>query len=173
MVTGPGCQSPYDVTGRRAGTRARCRCGTTLRIPKVSDEAETLRCPGCSAPASPQDAGSSYCHAALAVGACPTSFGRVFVRSQHCCHSAPELGVRVDICEGAGIGADAAELGRIVQFVMNGRVDQPRRRELEQLEEQLKAKRAEIASMPTISPYEAPDGGDFVRLLDTIRDFFR
>jgi Zn-finger nucleic acid-binding protein len=82
-------------------------------------------------------------------------------------------GVIVDICKAHGTWFDRDELGRIVQFVMKGGLDQSRRRELEQLEQRLKAKRAEIASAPTISTYEAPDGGDFVRLLDTIRDFFR
>jgi Zn-finger nucleic acid-binding protein len=83
-------------------------------------------------------------------------------------------GVIVDICKAHGTWFDRDELGRIVQFVMKGGLDQSRRRELEQLEQRLKAKRAEIASVPTIPTYEAPDGGDLVRLLlDTIRDFFR
>ena len=91
IITCSGCNSRYDVTGRRAGTRARCRCGTVVTIPKLSDSAEMLRCPGCGAPSSPENVSCSYCQAVLAVVACPGCFGRVFAGSKHCQHCGAEM----------------------------------------------------------------------------------
>jgi len=91
VITCSGCHSRYDVTGRRAGSRARCRCGTVVSIPKLSDSAEMLHCPGCGAPSSPEGVSCPYCQAVLAVVACPSCFGRVFAGSQHCQHCGAEM----------------------------------------------------------------------------------
>ena len=50
----------------------------------------TLRCPGCGAPASPDEGACGYCHAALTAIACPSCFAPVFRDTRHC----PRCGVR-------------------------------------------------------------------------------
>ena len=50
----------------------------------------SLRCPGCGAPASPDDGACGYCHAALTAIACPSCFTPVFRDTKHC----PRCGVR-------------------------------------------------------------------------------
>jgi Zn-finger nucleic acid-binding protein len=260
IITCPGCKSRYDVTGRPAGTRARCRCGTVVRIPKIGDEAEMLRCPGCGAPSSPDVVSCTYCKAALAVVACPACFGRVFSGSEHCQHCGAEMlaaaqgdpevathhkcprcsaelmghllgetlldecggcggvwvgatafeklvksrdeqatvlsgskayleleaysqktstletprylpcpecaqlmnrknfgnvsGVIVDVCKPHGVWFDRDELGRIIQFVMKGGLDESRHRELERLEQKMNEQRAAIAGLSAMPPQD-------------------
>ncbi len=278
IITCPGCHSRYDVAGRKAGTRARCRCGSVLCIPKLSDSAEMLRCPGCGAPSSPDVVSCAYCHAVLAVVACPGCFGRVFVGSNHCQHCGAEMvvgahaeldevsqrkcprcaakpselvahllgettldecdacggvwleaatfekliksrdeqakilsghgpyleleafsphaieaprylpcpdcrqlmnrknfaessGVIVDVCRQHGFWFDRDELGRIIQFVMKGGLDESRRRELERLHHDLKQKRLEIAGLGSPMMHEVPSRYDGAWLDDVVRLF--
>jgi Zn-finger nucleic acid-binding protein len=289
IITCSGCNSRYDVTGRRAGTRARCRCGTVLCIPKSIDSAEMLHCPGCGAPTSPDDVSCSYCKAVLAVVACPSCFGRVFVGSKHCQHCGAEMllpaqgdletsshrkcprctsnvaqenkpselvahllnetlldecgvcggvwleaaafekliksrdeqatvlsgggpyleleaysqrtletprylpcpdcgqlmnrknfadasGVIVDVCKPHGLWFDRDELGRIIQFVMKGGLDESRRRELERLESKMSEKRAEVVGLSLTPMHDVRtryDGEWLDGLLHVLRDFFR
>jgi Zn-finger nucleic acid-binding protein len=49
-----------------------------------------LRCPGCGAPASPDEGACGYCRAALTAIACPSCFTPVFRDTKHC----PRCGVR-------------------------------------------------------------------------------
>lgn len=48
--------------------------------------AETLRCPGCGAPASSDEPACTHCGARLATIACPSCFGMMFLGSRHCPH---------------------------------------------------------------------------------------
>jgi Zn-finger nucleic acid-binding protein len=281
IITCPGCSSRYDVTGRRAGTRARCRCGTVVRIPKLGDQAEMLRCPGCGAPSSADVVSCAYCKAVLAVVACPACFGRVFAGSKHCQHCGAEIlaaaqgdpegashhkcprcsaelighllgetlldecngcggvwiqaaafdkliksrdeqatvlsgsgpyleleayssragaletprylpcpecaqlmnrknfanssGVIVDVCKPHGVWFDRDELGRIIQFVMKGGLDESRRRELERLDQKMKEKRAELAAISSSPTYEdaGPSTIDWSDLVHLMRELFR
>lgn len=293
IITCPGCNSRYDVTGRKAGTRARCRCGTVLTIPNLSASAKMLECPACGAPASPDGVSCTYCRTALAVVACPSCFGRVFVGSKHCVHcgiemhvgarsepestsrrecprcsagaaerssagDAPSLsahlvgetlldecsscggvwleaaafdrlvksrdeqatvlagrgphleldafergsggleapryvpcpechhlmnrknfgdlsGVIVDVCKPHGIWFDRDELGRIIQFVMKGGLDEARQRELERLAHNLSEKRGALASLgsPTMSESARYDGEWLADVISLFKQYFR
>jgi Zn-finger nucleic acid-binding protein len=92
IVECPGCHSRYDVTGRPAGTRARCRCGTSFVLGRPPESAAMLKCPNCGAACDPSRARCGHCDVALALVACPRCFGRVFAGSRHCQH----CGVEVD-----------------------------------------------------------------------------
>jgi Zn-finger nucleic acid-binding protein len=80
----PGCKSRYDVSGRPAGTQARCRCGTSFALPPPSGAAGLLHCPGCGAAVAPGASRCEFCAAALLVKACPRCFARVFHGARHC-----------------------------------------------------------------------------------------
>lgn len=56
----------------------------------MSETIASLRCPGCGAPASPDDEACGYCRAALTAMACPSCFTPVFRDTRHC----PRCGVR-------------------------------------------------------------------------------
>ena len=56
-------------------------------------------------------------------------------------------GVIVDVCKAHGLWFDRDELGRIIQFVTKGGLDESRRRELERLTHNLKERCAELASL--------------------------
>ncbi len=292
IITCPGCNSRYDVTGRKAGTRARCRCGTVLAIPKLSESATMLQCPACGAPVSPDGAVCTYCRTALAVVACPSCFGRVFVGSNHCQHCGAEMllaahappeeasqrecprcstrlpnggtplngltlsahlvgetlleecsscggvwleatafdnliknrdeqglvlssrgpyleleaferspgalmptryvpcphcqqlmnrknfaetsGVIVDVCKPHGIWFDRDELGRIIQFVMKGGLDESRRRELERMAHHLSEKRAALLAMssPMMSQPEPYNGEWLAEVIRLFKGYF-
>jgi Zn-finger nucleic acid-binding protein len=98
IVECPGCHVRYDVSGRRVGSRVRCRCGTGFVVPRPALEAGVLQCSACGAPCAPDDAACPYCRAVLAVVACPKCFGRVFPGAEHCAHCGVELlaGARAD-----------------------------------------------------------------------------
>jgi Zn-finger nucleic acid-binding protein len=98
IVECPGCHVRYDLSGRRVGSRVRCRCGTGFAVPRPAVEAGVLPCSACGAPCAPDDSACSYCQAMLAVVACPRCFGRVFPGAQHCAHCGAELlvGARSD-----------------------------------------------------------------------------
>ena len=98
IVECPGCRVRYDLSGRRAGARVRCRCGTGFAVPRPSAQAGVLQCVACGAPAAPDQSSCSYCNAVLAVIACPSCFGRVHVGAEHCVHCGAELlvGARPD-----------------------------------------------------------------------------
>ena len=98
IVECPGCRVRYDLSGRRVGSRVRCRCGTGFAVPRPALEAGVLQCAACGAPCAPDDSACSYCQAVLAVVACPRCFGRVFPGAEHCQHCGAELlvGARPD-----------------------------------------------------------------------------
>jgi Zn-finger nucleic acid-binding protein len=98
IVECPGCRARYDLSGRRVGSRARCRCGTGFVVPRPALEAGVLPCATCGAPCAPDDSACAYCRAVLAVVACPKCFGRVFPGTEHCVHCGAELlvGARSD-----------------------------------------------------------------------------
>ena len=86
-------------------------------------------------------------------------------------------GVIVDVCKAHGLWFDRDELGRIIQFVTKGGLDESRRRELERLTHNLKERRAEIAGLGSGGMMlEVPRRYD-VEWLDgvirLIRDFLR
>lgn len=56
----------------------------------MTDTMTTLRCPGCGAPASPDEGSCGYCLAPLTAMACPSCFAPVFKNTTHC----PRCGVR-------------------------------------------------------------------------------
>lgn len=91
IVECPGCKSRYDVTGRPAGTRARCRCGTVFTLPAPGTEAVVLTCPNCGAPVGPHASSCQYCRAELLVRACPRCFARIFQGYDHCPHCGAEV----------------------------------------------------------------------------------
>jgi Zn-finger nucleic acid-binding protein len=93
IVECPGCKSRYDVSGRPAGTRARCRCGTEFRLPDPSAAAGSLSCPGCGAPVATGASRCDHCSAELLVRACPRCFARIFHRHTHCPHCGVVVGV--------------------------------------------------------------------------------
>jgi Zn-finger nucleic acid-binding protein len=63
---------------------------SSTRLHRMTETMTTLRCPGCGAPASPDDGACGYCHAALTAVACPSCFAPVFRDTKHC----PRCGVR-------------------------------------------------------------------------------
>jgi Zn-finger nucleic acid-binding protein len=98
IVECPGCRVRYDLSGRRVGSRVRCRCGTGFVVPRPKLEAGVLQCAACGAPCAPDDSACAYCHAVLAAVACPKCFGCVFPGADHCAHCGAELlvGARSD-----------------------------------------------------------------------------
>lgn len=98
IVECPGCRVRYDLSGRRVGSRVRCRCGTGFAVPRPALEAGMLQCAACGAPCAPGDSACSFCRAILAVVACPRCFGRVFPGTEHCAHCGAALfaGARSD-----------------------------------------------------------------------------
>jgi Zn-finger nucleic acid-binding protein len=84
-------------------------------------------------------------------------------------------GVIVDVCKPHGFWFDRDELGRIIQFVNSGGLDESRRRELENLERQMRQKRAEVAGMSTVAVQDASSASviEWASLLRVIVDFFR
>jgi Zn-finger nucleic acid-binding protein len=87
----PGCRVRYDLSGRRVGSRVRCRCGTGFVVPQPKLEAGVLQCAACGAHCAPDDSSCSYCNAILAVIACPACFGRVYAGAEHCAHCGAEV----------------------------------------------------------------------------------
>jgi Zn-finger nucleic acid-binding protein len=86
IVECPACHSRYDVTGRPAGTRARCRCGNVFALPEPSRDAALLGCPQCGAGVAADAHRCAYCSAELLVKACPRCFARIFHGAKHCSH---------------------------------------------------------------------------------------
>jgi Zn-finger nucleic acid-binding protein len=93
IVECPGCRSRYDVSGRPAGTRARCRCGTEFRLPDPSTAAGSLSCPSCGAVVGTGVSRCEHCNAELLVRACPRCFARIFHGHTHCPHCGVVVGV--------------------------------------------------------------------------------
>jgi Zn-finger nucleic acid-binding protein len=93
IVECPGCHARYDVSGRPPGTRARCRCGMHFSVPKPSTEAGALKCPSCGAFCGPDQTSCAYCHVTLAMAACPSCMGRIFVGSSYCPFCGTEQGL--------------------------------------------------------------------------------
>lgn len=92
VVDCPGCALRYQIPARPAGTRARCRCGTSFAIPAAPSVAGSLQCPSCGAAADPSKPNCNYCSARLAIAACPSCFGMIFSGTRHC----PHCGVRAE-----------------------------------------------------------------------------
>jgi Zn-finger nucleic acid-binding protein len=84
IVECPGCQNRYDLSGRPAGTRARCRCGTVFELPAPTAQAGILACPRCGGGVAATNHRCEYCKAELLVKACPRCFERMFHGSKHC-----------------------------------------------------------------------------------------
>ncbi len=93
IVECPGCKSRHDVSGRPAGTRARCRCGTVFNLPDPAEAAGKLSCPGCGAVVAGGDHHCQFCRAELLVRACPRCFARIFHGHSHCPHCGVVVGV--------------------------------------------------------------------------------
>jgi Zn-finger nucleic acid-binding protein len=84
IVECPGCKNRYDVTGRPAGTRARCRCGTIFVLPEPPAQASMLACPQCGGSVAATNHSCEFCAVELLVKACPRCFARMFMGSKHC-----------------------------------------------------------------------------------------
>jgi Zn-finger nucleic acid-binding protein len=80
-------------------------------------------------------------------------------------------GVILDVCKPHGIWFDRDELGRIIQFVMKGGLDESRRRELERLDQKMKDRRAEIAALSAMPMQDmrSAAGRDWSALYDLLR----
>ncbi len=85
----PGCRSRYDVSGRPAGTKARCRCGTVFRLLSPNKTAGSLACPNCGGLVAATNHECEHCSSPLLVKACPRCFERIFHGHEHC-HSCGE-----------------------------------------------------------------------------------
>jgi Zn-finger nucleic acid-binding protein len=72
------------VTGRPAGTRARCRCGTTFVLPEPPAQASMLSCPQCGGSVAATNHLCEFCSVELMVKACPRCFAKMFAGSRHC-----------------------------------------------------------------------------------------
>jgi len=103
IVECPGCQTRHDVSGRPAGTRARCRCGTVFELPEPPRSAGALQCPQCAGAVQLGARACEFCSAALMVKACPRCFGKMFHGAKHCSH----CGTVVDIPVAAGADGNA------------------------------------------------------------------
>ncbi|MFH0899858.1 MAG: zf-TFIIB domain-containing protein [Pseudomonadota bacterium] len=86
IVECPQCHLRYDVSGRPAGTWARCRCGMSFQLPRPPETAGMLNCPQCGAPCPPLCTHCDYCNTTLATVACPRCFGLLFAGYKHCVH---------------------------------------------------------------------------------------
>jgi Zn-finger nucleic acid-binding protein len=86
IVECPGCQSRYDVTGRPAGTKARCRCGTVFVLPEPSARAGMMECPRCGGNVAATNHTCEFCSAELLIKACPRCFAKIFHGAKHCSH---------------------------------------------------------------------------------------
>jgi Zn-finger nucleic acid-binding protein len=84
IVECPGCKNRYDVTGRPAGTRARCRCGTLFVLPEPPTQASMLSCPQCGGSVAATNHLCEFCGVELMVKACPRCFAKLFAGSRHC-----------------------------------------------------------------------------------------
>lgn len=93
IVECPGCKSRYDVSGRPAGTRARCRCGAVFPLPDPPSAAAALSCPNCGAVVGVGSHDCQFCRAELLVRACPRCFARIFHGHSHCPHCGVTVGV--------------------------------------------------------------------------------
>ncbi|HTE56351.1 MAG TPA: zf-TFIIB domain-containing protein [Kofleriaceae bacterium] len=89
----PTCRSRYDVSGRPAGTRARCRCGAIFALPEPTTSAGALSCPGCGAAVGSGAHECQFCRTELLVRACPRCFARIFHGHTHCPHCGVTVGV--------------------------------------------------------------------------------
>lgn len=86
IVACPGCQKRYDVSGRPAGTEARCGCGRRFHIPKASDEVGTRTCGNCGGAVRANDPVCPYCDSPVAQVRCPKCLGLVAAGGRHCQH---------------------------------------------------------------------------------------
>ncbi|MCP4448397.1 MAG: hypothetical protein GY811_24105 [Myxococcales bacterium] len=100
IVECPACESRYDVTGRPAGTKARCRCGQLFLLPNPPQSAASLSCPECGGNVKAGTSKCEFCEAALLVKACPRCFARIFHGAKHC----NDCGAEVDVP--ANVNAD-------------------------------------------------------------------
>ena len=67
IVECPACSRRYDMSGRPAGSEARCRCGERFSLPEPPQTADALACPNCGANVPPTSTECRYCDAVLAI----------------------------------------------------------------------------------------------------------
>ncbi len=98
LVACPKCKRQYNATGKKPGSRFRCRCGAVVKVqrPKGQDAA-VVRCSSCGAP---REAGGSRCHFCGADftlhdrdldTVCPKCLTRISDRARFCHHCGLEL----------------------------------------------------------------------------------
>src|SRR6266478_6170148 len=81
-------------------------------------EAETLNCPMCGSPASPQSTRCDHCGARLATVACPSCFGMMFVGSKFCSHCGAQAartelpGAPAQLCPRCRVEMNAVVIGK-------------------------------------------------------------
>ena len=81
-------------------------------------EAETLNCPMCGSPASPQSTRCDHCGARLATVACPSCFGMMFVGSKFCSHCGAQAarteipGAAPQLCPRCRVEMNAVVIGK-------------------------------------------------------------
>ncbi len=94
----PDCARQFDATGRAAGSRFRCLCGSTLTVPEHrAHDAAVIRCSACGAPRERGAAACGFCGADFTLHErdlhtiCPACMTRVSDRARYCHHCATPL----------------------------------------------------------------------------------
>jgi Zn-finger nucleic acid-binding protein len=98
LVACPKCQLQYDATGRKPGSRFRCRCGAvvTVQQPKGHD-ATVVRCSACGAPRAEGSRTCQFCGADFTLHerdldtVCPHCMALVSGRAKFCHHCGTAL----------------------------------------------------------------------------------
>ena len=98
LVACPKCQLRYDASGRKVGTRFRCRCGevVTIRQPRGHD-ADVVHCSACGAAREQGAKACSYCGADFTIHdtdletICPGCLSRVSDKARFCHHCGTRL----------------------------------------------------------------------------------
>ncbi len=98
LVACSDCQRQYDATGRRTGSRFRCRCGSVVTVqPPQGHDASVIRCSSCGAPREESSKACRYCSADFTLHerdldtVCPKCLARVSSRGRFCHHCATRL----------------------------------------------------------------------------------
>jgi Zn-finger nucleic acid-binding protein len=98
LVACSDCRRQYDATGRRIGSRFRCRCGSVVTVkPPRGHEAAVVRCASCGAPCEENSTNCRYCTADFTLHdrdldtVCPNCLARVSSRARFCHHCATRL----------------------------------------------------------------------------------
>lgn len=98
LVACPACHQQYDASGRPWGSRFRCLCGQSLRVPRPNfHDAAVVRCSSCGAPREEQALSCRFCSADFTLHErdlqtiCPGCMARVSDRARFCHHCATPL----------------------------------------------------------------------------------